>query len=144
FVTLGLIVGLLQWLFPISSGASEPSKATSSTILPSQIIVQVPPTQTPVSPSPTIRETTYRGIVGLPPPTDPRTIQQREKVVRDVYHKLTQPGITAVALTGIGGAGKSTLAALLYHYAEEQRLAGSEPFFDEPIWLTINDNTTMA
>ena len=35
--------------------------------------------------------------------------------------KLIQPDITAIALTGIGGVGKSTLAALLYRYVDERR-----------------------
>lgn len=35
----------------------------------------------------------YRGIVGFPPPTDPRIIQQREQVVKEVYTKLTQSNV---------------------------------------------------
>ena len=86
----------------------------------------------------------YRGIVGVPPPTDPKTIQQREKVVKEVYDRLTQPDITAIALTGIGGIGKSTLAALIYRYTEDQRQAGNGPFSAEPLWLTVNPAVTMA
>jgi tetratricopeptide (TPR) repeat protein len=84
------------------------------------------------------------GIVALPPPTNPKTIQQRGRVVKDIYARLTQPDITALVLTGIGGVGKSTLAALVRDYAEKQRLAGSELFTAEPLWLTISPAFTMA
>jgi tetratricopeptide (TPR) repeat protein len=86
----------------------------------------------------------YRGIAGVPPPTDPKTIQQREKVVKEVYGRLSQPDITAIALTGIGGIGKSTLAALIYRYAEDQRQAGNGPFSAETLWLTVNPAVTMT
>src|SRR5947209_1016972 len=64
------------------------------------IFVQLPTTQTLSTPSPLLDKASYRGIVAIPPPTDPRTIQQREQVVKAVYEKLTQPDITAIALTG--------------------------------------------
>ena len=41
------------------------------------------------------------------------------EVVKEIYAKLIQPDMTAVALTGIAGVGKSTLAALVYRFAEE-------------------------
>ncbi len=79
-----------------------------------------PPLSTNAAPDPTsvpaASPPASRGIVGFPPPTDPRTIQQREQAVRDIYGKLIQPSISAVVLTGIGGQGKSTLAALVYRY----------------------------
>ena len=86
----------------------------------------------------------YRGIVGLPPPTDPRIIQQREQVVKEVYAKLIQSDITAIALTGIGGVGKSTLAALIYHYVEEQRQTNTSSFLAETVWLAIDPAATFA
>src|SRR5207302_599584 len=89
-------------------------------------------------------KTTHRGIIGIPPPTDPRTIQQREHLVKEIYTKLIQPGITAIALTGIGGVGKSTLAALVYRYAEEQRFANNAPFQAEYLWLTVDPAVTFA
>src|SRR5437868_11564366 len=108
------------------------------------IIVQVPATPPRPSSSQLPDKVSYRGIVGFPPPTDPRAIQQREQVVREVYTKLIQPNITAIALTGIGGVGKSTLAALIYHYAEEQRSALKGPFLAEVLWLTIDPVVTFA
>ncbi len=90
------------------------------------------------------RTGTYRDIETLPPPTDPKTIQQREKIVIDVYTKLTQPDVTAIVLTGIGGVGKSILAALVRDYAENQRLAGSGFFAAKPLWLTIDPAVTFT
>ena len=85
-------------------------------------------------------KTAYRGIVGLPPPTDPRTIQQREHVVKEVFTKLIHTEISAIALTGIGGVGKSTLAALIYRHVEAQ----DRPFQADPLWLTIDPAVTLT
>lgn len=101
------------------------------------------PTATPNASLPSTKPT-HRGIVGLPPLTDPRTIQQREQVVREVYAKLIQPDITTIALTGIGGVGKSTLAALIYRYVEEQRRTHPSPFLAKVLWLTIDPAVTFA
>jgi tetratricopeptide (TPR) repeat protein len=137
------IFGIFQFILSLIPGTPE-SSATSppppSTTI--QNIINVPTAPPPPSPPPLV--TSYRGIIGLPPPTDPKTIQQRHKVVKEVYDKLTQPGITAIALTGIGGIGKSTLAALIYRYAEEQRQAGNGHFTTESLWLTVNPAVTMA
>src|SRR5260370_1373521 len=62
----------------------------------------------------------------------------------DIFTKLTQPDITAFVLTGIGGVGKSTLAALVYRYAEEQRQAGEGLFASEAVWLNIDPAVTFA
>src|SRR5271157_2021089 len=108
FTVLGIVIGLFQWLFPVSSNASDHSSTTIhsslipqlSTATPSlasmpQIIVDVPPAVHTHSPqSGPLDKRAYRGIMGVPPPTDPRTIQQREVVVKDVFAKLTQPDIT--------------------------------------------------
>jgi tetratricopeptide (TPR) repeat protein len=76
--------------------------------------------------------------------TDPRTIQQRRRTVEDIYDKLTQSDITGIILTGIGGLGKSTLAALVYRFVEERPQAYKELFTAEPIWLTINHAVGLA
>lgn len=133
FTVLSVIIGLFQWLFPVSSNVPDQPTFVIHPSLLSQ------PT-----PSAPIEKTAHRGIVGLPPLTDARTIQQREHVVQEVYEKLTQPDITAIVLTGIGGAGKSTLTALIYRYSEEQRLASRGPFLAETLWLTIDSAVTFA
>ncbi len=156
FVALGVVFALFQWLFPVTSDNSEHSNAHSPSHEyrdinkngPSsfpQIFLQIPTptTQTLIEQPTPIVKTTYRSIVGVLPPTDHRTIQQREKVVHEVYTKLIQQGVTAIALTGIGGAGKSTLAALIYHYAEQQRKASSGFFTAEALWFKIDKNVTM-
>lgn len=89
-------------------------------------------------------KTAFRGIVGFLPPTDTRTIQQRTVEVEEVYTELTRPDVTAIVLTGISGVGKSTLAALIYQHSEALRAIGTGFFQDEPIWLTINFDTTMV
>jgi tetratricopeptide (TPR) repeat protein len=87
---------------------------------------------------------THRSILDYPPPTDPKSIEQREEVVRDVYEKLVRPDSTTVVLTGLGGIGKSTLAALIYQYAEKQRQANNGLFTAEALWLTIDPTVTMV
>src|ERR1700730_6011264 len=74
---MGLIITLFQWLFPVSS---EPP-ANPQQVSP----VQIPPTVTPQITGPLPSKTTYRSLVALPPPTDARTIQQRETSVQQVY-----------------------------------------------------------
>jgi len=153
---IGIIIALFQWLFPVSSssGAPEhhhlpsntPQLATASPSAPppsiQPIIVHVPATQQlpPISQE----KAAYRGIVGFPPLTDSRTIQQREKLVKEIYTQLLSPDITAIVLTGIGGVGKSTLAALIHRYAEEQRRLGRGPFTAEALWLRIDPAVTMT
>ncbi|HYT37088.1 MAG TPA: tetratricopeptide repeat protein [Ktedonobacteraceae bacterium] len=158
FTILGIIIALFQWLFPVSSNISEHSSTVIhsslipqlSTATPSpstmpEILVHVPPADhTHLPQSGLLDKRAYRGIMGVPPPTDPRTIQQRETVVKDIFTKLTQPDITAFVLTGIGGVGKSTLAALVYRYAEEQRHAGKGLFASEAVWLNIDPAVTFA
>lgn len=151
FTVLGVVIGLFQWLFPLSSGtlghhvlpSLAPQASVATPLVPPMppIIVHVPMAQ----PAPVADKAAYLSILGLPPPTDSRTIQQREKVVKEVYARLSQPDITAIVLTGIGGVGKSTLAALIYRYAQEQRGVGSEALFTaEALWLRIDPAVTMT
>jgi tetratricopeptide (TPR) repeat protein/transcriptional regulator with XRE-family HTH domain len=93
---------------------------------------------------PSFGKASYRGIKGLPPPTHHSSIEQREHVIQAIYSRLIYPDTSSLVLTGIGGIGKSTLAALVHHYAEVQRHAGNGPFTAAPIWLTIDESTTMA
>src|SRR5215471_7413763 len=119
FTVLGVIIALFQWLFPVSSNTPEHSSttiqpslipqlssATSSLSTMPEIHVHASPADHTHPPqSSPLEKRTYRGIMGVPPPTDSRTIQQREAVVKDIFAKLTQPDITAYVLTGMGGVG---------------------------------------
>jgi tetratricopeptide (TPR) repeat protein len=154
FTFTSVLIGLFQWLFPVSNPSpahhepvahpASPGASNTTSPLP-PIIVQMHPSEAATTPAvPKDEKVAYRGIMGLPPPTDPRTIQQREEAVKDIYARLIQPSTSAVALTGIGGVGKSTLAALVYSYAEAQRLAGRGPFTEPASWLNIDPSVTMA
>ncbi len=159
FTVLSVVIGLFQWLFPVGSAAPVlhmPAAAgTQAALAPQgagatapsipQIIVHVPPQEYSHPPQPGRPEKiSYRGIMGIPPPTDPRTIQQRAEKVLQIYARLSEARVTALVLTGIGGVGKSTLAALVYRYAEEQRQAGQGAYEAPAIWLTIDSAVTMA
>lgn len=155
FAVLAILVGLLQWLVPFSSGSSNQAihpSLLSQLLQPAQAVPQPPQNVPPVDPSPPqhpaqtgpLDKATYRGIMGVLPPTDPRTIQQRDRAVLATYTRLCDADVSALVLTGIGGVGKSTLAALVYHYAEVQRRAGSGPFAAEAIWLNIDPAVTLA
>ncbi len=86
----------------------------------------------------------YRRVIGLPSPLHPRTTQMREQTVKDLYAKLTRPDTTAVVITGIAGAGKSTLANLVYRYAEQHRQTDDKPFTAEALWINIDSAVTMV
>ena len=108
------------------------------------IILQVSTNKSQPEPISPADKASHRGIVDLPPATDARTFQQCEHVVKAVYTKLTQPDIAAIALTGIGGAGKSTIAALIYRYVEVQRQAQNGSFQAETLWFIIDPAVTFA
>jgi tetratricopeptide (TPR) repeat protein/transcriptional regulator with XRE-family HTH domain len=86
-------------------------------------------------------EDSYHSLL---PPTLPAYIQQREAVVSEVYKLLTRPEKSAVVLTGLAGAGKSTLAALVYRHAEKLRTAGQGPFPAPAIWFRGEPSMTMT
>lgn len=77
------------------------------------------------------------------PPHNHETILKREREVQEIYTKLIQPGTSAMVLTGLGGIGKSTVAAQVYDYAEQQRLTGEGHFNREALWLHIRPNLTL-
>ncbi len=80
----------------------------------------------------------------VPPPHRHSTILPREHLVKEMYHRLTQTDLSALLLTGLGGLGKSTLAAQVYTYAEEQRLSGAGFFQQEALWLRLRPPVTMV
>ena len=142
FAALGVVLGLFQ-LVPLFFPARKSETSTTSTST-QPILVNIPAFQ--FTPSQTLMihdQATFRGIQAMPPPTDPETILPREKDVQEVYARLTQPGATAIVLTGIAGIGKSTLAALVLNYVEKQRLAGTGSFSGDSIWLSIDEKTTF-
>lgn len=127
-------------------GLVSEQSAIISPALPETDTLPLPPAiEVPTTiPSPLdSKAKTYQNIINLPPPTSPRTIQQREKDVQTIYARLLQSDTTVVVLTGMGGVGKSTLAALIYRSALEHYQSGESPFAAQPLWLTINENVTM-
>ena len=74
---------------------------------------------------------------------DPQIIQPRERDVKEVYAQLIRPDISVLALTGIAGIGKSTLADLVVNYAEKQRGDGRGPFLAQPFWLRVDPAVTL-
>ena len=65
---------------------------------------------------PGVRQSVAFGIhTTTPPPTDPLTVMQRVDDVNTMQRMLNDAHTSAVLLIGNPGAGKSTLAALLYN-----------------------------
>lgn len=146
---LGVVIALFQWLFPVQQSAPIERNASGSSAHTNTILqgnkAGTQPLTGPLSPVLPVSRATHRSLIGVPPPTDARTIEQREKSVKEVYARLLRFDITAVVLTGIGGVGKSTLAALIYRHAEEQRAAGKGPFKAASLWLKIDSSAvTMS
>ena len=109
FTVLGIVVSLFQWLFPVSSGASsQPMAVIHPSLLtqlmqsaqvapqaPPQIIVHVPSVDPPppqhAAQTGPLDKASYRGIMGVPPPTDQRS------AVRGLNATLTRsPGTNGV------------------------------------------------
>lgn len=123
----------------------EPKGNIPPTFVEMESVLPLPGAEAPapIPSSPGMKARLYQNITGVPPPTNPRTVQQRERDVQTVYAKLLQADTTAVVLTGIGGVGKSTLAALVYHHAQEHYQLREGPFTAQPLWLTVNESVTM-
>jgi len=77
-----------------------------------------------------------------PPPTDPQTIMQRADEVNTIQRMLSDAQTSAVILIGNPGAGKSTLAALLYNRLLLSKQQGL-PAPHHLIWLGIGTYTTL-
>ncbi|HLJ34487.1 MAG TPA: tetratricopeptide repeat protein, partial [Ktedonobacteraceae bacterium] len=77
-----------------------------------------------------------------PPLTDPATIMQRADEVNALQRMLSEPQTSIITLTGYPGAGKATLAALLFQ--QLQRAAQSAmPAPKHLIWLRIGPYSTL-
>jgi tetratricopeptide (TPR) repeat protein len=91
------------------------------------------------------QQRSYRRLrIEHPPGADPHTTRFRARAVKEIYERLVASDTTAVVLTGIPGAGLTTLANLIYHYAEGQRHSGNGQFTAETLKLSIDRTTTMA
>jgi hypothetical protein len=147
---LTVYVGIAVSVKTISAAPSDQTESspntvdtpkTPSTPIPSSppIIIQLQQQASPPIPQPTPipDKPISSSIIGTFPPTDPKTIQQRHSVVEQVYTRLTKPDTNCIVLTGIGGIGKSTVAALVYRNAEEQRKQNTTPFAAESLWFTV-------
>ena len=148
------IIGTLNAIFayvPIVSVDEETEQNVAIAPVSSQPVTVVNNIYTTPSSSPTPAlppvpapppSSTYRGMA-QPPSTNPKTILQRTNAVKEVYEQLSQTDISALVLVGIGGLGKSTLAALVYNYVEQQRKQGKGPFKRETLWLRVEENATF-
>ena len=77
-----------------------------------------------------------------PPLTDPATIMQRADEVNALQRMLSEPQSSIITLTGYPGAGKATLAALLFQRL--QRAAQSTmPMPKHLVWLRIGPYSTL-
>lgn len=77
-----------------------------------------------------------------PPPLDTQTIMQRADEVNTIQRMLNDAQTNAVVLTGDPGAGKSTLAALVYNRLQLAKQSGSQwPHY--LVWLGISPYTTV-
>lgn len=83
----------------------------------------------------------YRNTIKQP--LLPRFMLKRTQVVQEIYQRLTGPEVTALVLTGMGGGGKSVLAAQVYYYAEELQQAGMGTLPHKPLWITIDATVTL-
>ena len=159
---LGVYVGIASSFKTIFASSNNKTKTSFNpadkptmppipppTLSPSPINLQLPLTEPtpPTTPTPQLLipiKPPLGHTIGSFPPTDPKTILQRKKVVEEVYTELTKPDVTCIVLTGIGGVGKSTVAALVHRYAEDQRKGGVGPFKGESLWATVEATTTFA
>ncbi len=84
----------------------------------------------------------FRISATMPPPTDPQMTMQRADEINTVQNMLTDGHTSSVVLIGSPGAGKSTLAALIYQrsrLAKQQGLSAPRHL----VWLTLDSYTTL-
>ncbi len=152
-VYVGIAFSLKSFFTPSNEKTESPPKLVDTATAPPTsappsppIIIQLQPQAPPTipQPSPIPDKPISTNIIGSFPPTDPKTIQQRCNVVEQVYTQLSKPDTNCIVLTGIGGIGKSTVAALVYRHAEEQRKHSTTPFAAEALWLTTEATTSFA
>ncbi len=76
------------------------------------------------------------------PPTDPQITMQRADEVNAILRMLNTAHTSAVVLTGNPGAGKSTLAALLFQRFQQAKHSRS-PAPRHLVWLTLGAYSTL-
>ncbi len=84
----------------------------------------------------------FRISTTTPPPIDPQTTMQRADEINTVQNMLNDGHTSSVVLIGSPGAGKSTLAALIYQrlqLAKQQGLSAPQHL----VWLTLDSYTTL-
>ena len=64
--------------------------------------------------------------------------------IQEVYEKLIDANTSVVVMKGLSGFGATTLANLVYRYAEELRLSGNGWFTARAIWLYLNPPITIT
>lgn len=108
----------------------------SESLTPSMSVLQIAGSSSGAVP------TYIRNINRIPPYTTSRVILQLKKTVKDIYKNLQRLDISAVVLTGIAGAGKSTVAALIY---QSYRTSGflRVLFCSKPLWLEVKRQHTF-
>src|SRR6266849_121710 len=78
----------------------------------------------------------------VPPLTDPRIVLQRADEVGIAFRMVGDAQISTLVFTGDPGAGKSTLAAILYRGLESAAQAG-QVGWRHFVWLSIGPNVTL-
>src|SRR5690242_643821 len=82
----------------------------------------------------------------VPPATDPQRVLPRADDVSTILRMLSEPRTSAVILSGEPGAGKSTLAALVYHHLQSVQDASNRAAVSAIrhfIWLSLSPNATL-
>ncbi|HZS77172.1 MAG TPA: tetratricopeptide repeat protein [Ktedonobacteraceae bacterium] len=78
----------------------------------------------------------------VPPPIDARAILQRADEVHTALRMLADAQTSTLVIAGDPGAGKSTLAALVYRQLQAVATTGKSPW-QYFAWLTLGPNATL-
>lgn len=84
-----------------------------------------------------------RQVLTRPPEPHPVKSIPRPQAVAALYQRLISPEVSALVLTGVWGLGKSELAAQVCQFAEQQRQSGLGPFLASPLWITLEETTSL-